>query len=834
MTTTLRRQPLHSGWTLSVPGDVAPFSIQEIPAEVPGTLIPTLEAAGLVPDPYIDDNEKDLAWTGEADVHYRTSFEWQAGGEENVDLVAQSVDTVAEVRLNGTVVGHTSNEHRSWRFRLDDALCEGANELEVLITSPLQAARAFEAEHGELPYSGNKLPYNAIRKMACNLGWDWGPVLVTSGIPGELTLESWSTARLGRIRPQIDVQPDGRGTVDLDIPVVRSSDAGRALTVRAVLVGTDKLPVADAGVDVPAGSDSIAVHLDVADPALWWPRGYGEQPLHRLAIVLQDAEGQELDRVERRVAFRTAGFVQEDDEYGRSFRAVVNGRPILIKGANWIPEDCFPHRLNRTDIEARIRDAIDAEMNLLRIWGGGLYESEDLYELCDELGVLVWQDFALACAAYSEAEPMRAEIEQEAREQIVRLAWHPSLIHWNGCNENLVGHSSWGWADRIPEGVGWGLHYYEEMFPALLAELDPTRTYSPSSPFSEPGTESAQDPTSGTIHQWGVWNDPVVGDPVHYRDSVPRFAAEFGFQAPAAYATIAGSISERPLDPDSPLMLSHQKAFEGQEKLRRAYRDHLPEPADFRSFLVTTQMMQARALRIGIGHYRSHWPICGGTIMWQLNDCWPVTSWAAVDGEGRRKPLWYALREVHAPVWLSFQPRENTPALCLGNDTDQPLDLALRLVRQRHDGTELASQELALQVSPRGTGTWTLPEELIAPEDPADEILVATTEDGALRTIHTFTADKELALDPEALHAHAERTADDVTVHLTARSTVKDVMVLADAVDPAAVCDRQLVTLLAGEETTLRIRTDAADAQVFLDPEVLFSVNALLGRATER
>ncbi|PMC75941.1 glycoside hydrolase family 2 protein [Brachybacterium sp. UMB0905] len=830
MPSALRRTPLDSGWSISITDGPAPFEVQDLPAEVPGTLITDLLAAGLIDDPYVDDNEHALSWTGEVGIRYRTEFSWDPAPDDEVDLVAHEVDTIAELRLNGSVIGTASNQHRLWRFRVTDALQPGRNVLEVQFTAPLAAARAFEAQHGRLPFSGNKLPYNAIRKMACNFGWDWGPVLTTSGLSGPVQLESWSAARLGTIRPQVTVRDGAQGEVRLDVPVVRAQEGPQAdVRASARLTGPDGAVVAQT--QLPATTDEqLILELVVEDPQLWWPRGYGEQPLYDLEVMLHSAAGDVLDSRASRIGFRSAGFVQRDDEHGRSFQAEVNGRPVLIKGANWIPEDCFPSRLTRERLAARIQDAAESGMNLLRVWGGGLYESEDFYELCDEQGILVWQDFALACAAYSEVEPMRREIEAEARHQIVRLAWHPSLIHWNGSNENLVGHRAWGWSEKIEEGVGWGLHYYDELLPGLVKELDPTRSYSPSSPFSRPGVENPQDPGSGTIHQWGVWNDPVVGDPVHYRDSTPRFAAEFGFQAPATWATISQAVTERPLDEDSPVMLSHQKAFEGQQKLRRAYRNHLPEPTSFDDFLASTQLMQARALEIGIGHYRSHWPFCGGTIMWQLNDCWPVTSWSAVDGGGRRKPLWYALRSVHAPVLWTIQPRDGGWSLCIGNDTDEDLVTTAILERRRHDGTVLHALTEPLQVPARQSAELPLPAELTIPEDPAAELLVCSSADSPHRAVHHFCADKDSALAPDALEASSTRVEGGVELRLTARSTVRDVMVFADKVDPSARCDRQLVTLLAGETATVRIRTSSADAEAFLAPEVLISVNDLLAR----
>ena len=826
-------RPLHEGWTLTVTDGPAPFEIREVPATVPGTLILDLHAAGLIEDPYLDRNEHALAWTGECDVTYATRFAWSPTGAARVDLVAASLDTAATVVLNGHRIAEVQNQHRSWRFGVTDALVDGENLLEIRFASPLRTARANEAVLGRLPVTGNDLPYNAIRKMACNFGWDWGPVLVTSGIAGAIGLEEWSGARLAEVRPRVTVA-SGRGEVALQALLERADlldDSALTLTAR-LLDPVGRL------VDETAASSAegrLDLRLAAEDPQLWWPRGYGDQPLYTVRITLRDEQGRELDAREQRIGFRTAGVREEADEIGTSFTIVVNDRPVLAKGANWIPDDCFPVRLTAEDYRAGVADALEAGMNTLRIWGGGLYESELLYELCDEAGIMVWQDFTTACAAYSELEPLRSEFEAEAREQIVRLAWHPALVHWNGSNENVEGYHHWGWQEHIPDGTGWGLGYYTELFPSLLAELDPTRSYTPTSPYSRPLPEDPRNPDHGTVHNWVAWASEEDNDYTRYRDTVPRFSAEFGYQGPANHATVARAITERPLDPDSETMLSHQKAVGGQDKLRRGMAPHLPEVEGWDDFHFATQLNQARALICGIGHYRSHWPQCAGTIVWQLNDCWPVTSWAAVDGDRRRKLLWYALRDLYAPVLLTVQPRADGPVLSLGNDTDETLRGTLALRRQGHDGTVLARAQLAVEVAPRGAVALPVPAQLAAPGDGTCEVLVAELVGTATRTVHPFAEDRDSALAAGALRARARRVEGGVEVSVRASSTVRDLCLLADKVDPDAVVDRQLVTLLAGETARFHVRTAApVDAEAFLADDVLLSANDLVARARER
>ncbi|MCT1385763.1 glycoside hydrolase family 2 protein [Brachybacterium sp. p3-SID1565] len=830
---SITHRPLHDDWTLSIVDGPAPFEARDVPATVPGTMITDLLSAGLIPDPYLDRNEHDLAWTGEVDARYLTRFTWSDRGAQRTDLVAGSLDTAATLRLNGKLVAQVQNQHRSWRFDVREHLLEGENELEILFASPLRTARENIQVLGEMPFSGNDLPYNAIRKMACNFGWDWGPVLVTSGIAGPIGLEEWSTARLGSVRPQVTLDGED-GLVDLAVGLERAGDAA-PVAVEVEITDAGGVVAATATRGIPEDQDGADVRVRVPHPELWWPRGYGEQPLYGIAISIRDGEGAELDRTEHRIAFRTARVVEEPDEIGTSFTFTVNGRPVLAKGANWIPEDCFPTRLTTDDYRRSIMDAVESGMNTLRVWGGGLYESDVLYDLCDELGILVWQDFAMACAAYSEQEPLRSEIEAEAREQIVRLAWHPSLVHWNGSNENVIGYYTWGWKDKLEEGAAWGLGYYLDLFPALMAELDPTRSYSPSSPYSRGDVSKPGSPDHGTIHNWVAWWSGDDNDYTRYRDNVPRFSAEFGYQGAANYATVERMVSERPLREDSETMLSHQKASGGQDKLYRGFAAHVPAPVGYEDFHFTTQLNQARALICGIGHYRSHWPVCAGTLVWQLNDCWPVTSWAAVDGDGRRKLLWYALRDIYAPVLITVQPREDGEIVSVGNDTDEQLDSRLLLRRQDHTGQVLARTEIDVEVPPRSVASVRIPEDLATPQDADREVLVVESTEGHGRTVHFFAEDKDSALPEDAVEATVRRVDDGYQIIVSASGTVRDLCVLVDKVDPDAVAETQLHTLLAGETAVVMVRSRAdLDPQAFLAPGVIMSANDLVARARGR
>jgi beta-mannosidase len=535
------------------------------------------------------------------------------------------------------------------------------------------------------------------------------------------------------------------------------------------------------------------------------------------------ADDAELEVWERQVGFRTVTLDTTPDAAGTPFTFVVNGKPILVRGANWIPDDCFPSRIDRARYERSIANATDSGMNLLRVWGGGIYESEDFYEICDRDGLMVWQDFLFACAAYAEEEPLRGEVVAEAREAVTRLTAHPSLVLWNGCNENIWGHEDWGWKETLG-GLTWGMGYYTEVLPAIVAELDPARPYSAGSPWSLDTSRHPNDPDHGTMHIWDVWNQV---DYTVYRDYVPRLASEFGYQGPPAWSTLTRAVHDAPLRPDSPGVLLHQKAEDGNAKLTSGLETHLAVPEDMEDWHWAMSMHQARAVAFGVEHFRSWAPRCAGTIVWQLNDCWPVTSWAAVDGDGRRKPLWYALKHVYADRLLTVQPRDGALAVVAVNDSDQPWTGSLAATRTTLDGSVLAKESLTLEVAARAITTLELPSALTTAGNAAAEVLVV--DGAATRALWFFAEDKDLALS-SGLEARAERTGDGYAVHVTAHSLQRDVTVLADKVDPAAVVDDALVTVLAGETATFRIRSSAdVDPQAFLTPSVLRCTNQLVG-----
>ncbi|MEU5905067.1 glycoside hydrolase family 2 protein [Micromonospora sp. NPDC047467] len=803
----MSRQALHDGWTLrAAPGAQVPTEIvgRVVSATVPGCVHTDLLDAGLIPDPYLDDNELALAWIGRTDWVYQTTFVHQPGDDERVDLVCAGLDTVATLTLNGVEVGRTENMHRGYRFDVGSLLRDGDNDLVVAFDSAYRYAEGQQERLGDRPNAYPE-PFHFIRKMACNFGWDWGPTLVTAGIWQDIGLHAWSTARLATVRPLVTL--DGRdGRVELHVEVERAADV--PLTVRATVAD------AHAEVVVPVGQRTAVLTLAVREPALWWPRGYGEQTRHPLEVTLHAPDGDTLDTWSHRIGFRSVRLDTTPDEHGTPFALSVNDVPVFVRGVNWIPDDVFPTRITRDRLAQRFDQATAANINLLRVWGGGRYESADFYDLADERGLLVQQDFLFACAAYPEEEPFGSEVAAEAAEQVTRLAPYPSLVLWTGNNENIWGWHDWDWQQAL-DGRTWGRGYYLDVLPRIVGALDPTRPYWPGSPWSGREEIHPNDPAHGTTHIWDVWN---TDDYTKYREYVPRFVAEFGYQAPPAYATLRRSISDEPLAHDSPGMAHHQKAAGGDGKLQRGLDAHLPAPADFDDWHYLTQLNQARAIQLGVEHFRSYRPVCMGTIVWQLNDCWPVTSWSAVDGDGRRKPLWYALRRAYADRLLTVQPRDGGLALVAVNETAQAWAGPATITRLTLTGEPRAKTSVNLDVPAYSSVVLALPAELARPNEGRRELLVAEAGDTAERALWFFAEDRDVEWPAAQWDATVEPADGGQRVLVTARTVLRDLSIFADRLDASAEVDNALVTLLPGESVAFTVRADTA-----LDPAALTS-----------
>ena len=804
----------------------APSLPASIPATMPGCVHTDLLAAGLIEEPTAGTNEHAQQWIGRSDWRYRATLQVEADAlsEQRCGLAFDGLDTLATISLNGVEIGRTANMHRRYRFDVHHALCEGANELVLDFASAELAALAEAERLGDLPRV-RPLPFNFIRKMACNFSWDWGPTLVTAGVWRPCRLEVWSGARIDFVRPHVLRANADEAVLEARIGLDGGGD--EAIGVTAELFDQSGKRVAE-WTGPASGQDTVAT-LRVPEPNLWWPRSHGEAYCYELTVSVWGGQTSK-----RRIGLRTVELDTSEDEHGAAFTLRVNDRPIFVRGANWIPDDPFPTRVERSRLAERLSQALAANMNLVRVWGGGTYESEAFYEECDRLGLLVWQDFAFACACYPEEEPHLSEVEAEARDSVDRLVHHPSLVLWCGCNENLwlvdVEKDDRGrtWREQLSDTPerGWGPGYYLELLPRIATEMDPSRPYWPGSPWSK-GTRaqaeagSAEWPnadTHGTMHAWDAWNE---APPAIHRAHRPRFAAEWGHAAPATIATLRDALGGDALRIEadgspSAALRNRNRAGDGERKLAARLADEFgPAPAaTFEQWHWRAQLAQARAVALAIGWHRSLAPRCMGTVVWQLNDCWPATSWALIDSAGRPKPAWFAARRMMADRILTIQPSgyvapgewDGPLHLHACNETDATWNVDAHARRIAFDGTVLAEDRLALEVPERGRVSLIIPPALAEPNDPAREALVIDS-DGAERATWLYLPDGMLDLPVPQLTVTSvalEHQASIVTAE--AREAVFDLTLLADQLGDDTRVDVALMTLLPGERVQFRLQ----------------------------
>ncbi|MGC9398363.1 MAG: beta-mannosidase [Anaerolineae bacterium] len=621
-----------------------------LPAEIPGSAHTALLALDKIPDPFVADNELRVQWVAERDWEYRLRFEADAvlRAEERVWLVCEGLDTLAEVFVNGKQMGSTDNMFRRYTWDVTGELTEGENEVRVLLHGPLPYLRARHAEE-PLPGPTHSIPGGPhLRKAPSQFGWDWGPKLPPVGIWKEVWLEGYTAARLADVHLR-QHHDDGDVTLSVDLTVERWRDDA---ALKAMLIV--KAPDGETwAVDALLDGDATHLALDVLNPRLWWPNGYGDQPLYDVEVTLY-ADDVLCDTRTFQIGLRTLELQQEADEFGTSFIFVVNGVPIFAKGANWIPADSFPSRISGAQLEHLIRSAAEVHMNMLRVWGGGFYEEERFYDLCDRYGILVWQDFIFSCSIYPRDEAFFENVRQEAIENIRRLRHRASLALWCGNNEMEWGWDSWGWDQ--PRYRPYKEAYdrlFHRLLPELVAEEDPDTPYWPSSPSSNLRFIRPNATHAGDTHNWEVWhqNRPFRA----YREHPSRFVSEFGFQSLPPLETIRTYAAETDWNMTSYIMEHHQRNDAGNGKIITYLTDHFRMPKDFPALVYLTQILQAEAVRTGVEFWRRSKACTGGTLYWQLNDCWPVASWASLDYFGRWKALHYAARRFYAPVHLSAE-----------------------------------------------------------------------------------------------------------------------------------------------------------------------------------
>ncbi len=675
-----------------------------LPATVPGGVHTDLLALGRIPDPFVGDNERRVQWVAEADWEYQRSFTVPAEllAEERIFLVCDGLDTLATVELNGQTLGRTDNMFRQYRWDVKPLLQVGANELCITFASPVRYASARQ-EARPLRGVSQAIPGGPhLRKAPCQFGWDWGPQLPPIGLWKDIRLEGYSAARLADVHLR-QHHADGEVKVEVQAEIETFGTAVGPLALAVTITAPDGSTI-EKTFEV---SEISKVSVPIPHPQLWWPNGHGAQPLYEVKVEVKDKAKSEvpastLASASYRIGLRTVELRQEEDAWGRSFTFVVNGAPIFAKGSNWIPADSFPTRITHTHLEGLIRSAAETHHNMLRVWGGGFYEEEHFYDLCDRYGILVWQEFVFSCSIYPLDEPDFIEnVRVEAVENIRRLRHRASLALWCGNNEMEWGWADWNWKGPELQDLKAA---YDRFFHHTLAEWcaaeDPDHAYWPSSPSSDTPFETPNGQVQGDAHYWDVWHGrkPFTA----YRNQYPRFMSEFGFQALPPLETIRTYAAEPDWNMTSYIMEQHQKNASGNSLMVGQMLDTFRLPKDFESLVYLSMVLQAEGIRYGVEHWRRHTRRVSGTLYWQLNDCWPVASWSSLDYFGRWKALHYAARRFYAPLLLSIEDAPPWQAIFLSSDLLEEWQGSVHWALTTLDGKMLTSGEKAAAVEPLG------------------------------------------------------------------------------------------------------------------------------------
>lgn len=698
-----------------------------LPATVPGDLYTDLLNNGKIEDPYYRDNELACLKLMEREYEYETTFTagTEITGRERVLVRFDGIDTLADVFLNGEFIGTADNMHRTWEYNAKPYINTGENTLKVVFHSPTSFIRDKYKEKRLDGTSDAMRGFPYLRKAHCMFGWDWGPRLPGAGLWREVSLIAYDTAR---IDSAYITQRHEDGRVELRTSVTLETACGESFRFggtdnRLLFAAEPELANLSVRVEVTDPDGKIVGNGDggngilIENPQLWWPVGFGTQPLYTVRVCLYRKDSL-IDTWERRIGLRTMTMSTEKDSYGEKFAHKVNGVEIFAMGADYIPEDNLLARTDRERTRRLLEDARLANFNCIRVWGGGYYPEDWFYDICDELGLIVWQDFMFACAVYDLTDEFEENIIAEFKDNIKRLRHHASLGLWCGNNEMELFVKQGEWVNSPKEQSDY-VKMYEYILPKVLKEYDPETFYWPASPSSGGCFDEPNDENRGDVHYWDVWhgNKPIT----EYRKFHFRYLSEFGFQSFPAVKTIEAFTLPEDRNIYSYVMEKHQRNASANGKISNYMSQTYLYPASFDTVVYASQLLQAQAIRYGVEHFRRWRGRCMGTVIWQLNDCWPVASWSSIDYYGRWKALHYYAKRFFAPVLLSCEEegiltQDTNPnaepyeviksvRFNVSNETMQDKDMTVNWQLRDAKGTVKESVEVPVHV-PALTAVW--------------------------------------------------------------------------------------------------------------------------------
>ena len=696
------KHSLHAGWQFRQQG-----TDTWLTASVPGCNFTDLHANGLIPDPFYGDNEKKLQWIENENWEYQLWFDvdMSTPSASHWQLEFDGLDTYCDVYLNDNKIASCDNMFVPLRIPCSEMLKDGRNHLYLLFHSPVKRTRPLYEKNGFTYPAENDKSEDRLsvfsRKAPYHFGWDWGPRFVTSGIWRPVHLVTSSGAAIQDVQSAVEMGSEDEASIQFDVSLDLLPEVQASTPELVVHCHNADLPEQIIPVSGSAGSFTV----EIPSPQLWWPNGLTdkqEKPfLYEFELVLR-SDNHQLDSMKHRIGVRSVEVINEPDEHGESFYFKVNGQPVFMKGANYIPGDSFLNRVDEAKLQQTFEDATAANMNMLRVWGGGIYQDDRFYELADEYGILIWQDFMFACTLYPCDEAFLDNVVQEAKANIKRLRNHACIALWCGNNEVEMAIEDWQW----PEKFGYSSELqaklqqdYDRLFrqvlPDLVSELDPQRFYLSSSPIGH--WEHPEQDGKGNHHYWGVWHGEQPFS--EYTRRIPRFMSEFGFQSFPLKQSLDQFIPEMEQSLESPTMTVHQKHPRGNGLIKKYMLEEYRPPKDFASLVYLSQVQQGRGLKQAFDAHRRHKPYCMGTLYWQFNDCWPVASWSGIDYFGRHKALHYHAKACFRPIIPVIEVHKDKIDIYVVNDTLEDQTLNLHWLLQAFDGDRFAANKVSVSVS---------------------------------------------------------------------------------------------------------------------------------------
>ncbi len=815
---------LESGWEFKKSTDTT-----WLPATVPGTVHTDLLNNKIINEPFYRDEETKLQWVGQQTWNYRTTFD--VGAEifqkENVILNFDGLDTYAEIKLNGQNILTCNNMFRIWQVDAKPFLKETGNILEITFL-PSQQLDSLEA--AQLTY---KLPDNRVfsRKAAYQSGWDWGPVFITSGIWRPVSIRAWDDLLIQNIYISTDSLLAGKAIMQLEANILSGKDGNAAFRFYV----NDKKTVCTK-ISLVKGINNFTFPFEVENPELWWSNGLGEAHLYQAEVRINNNDGLAGIKTTS-FGIRKIELVQEPDSIGRSFYFKLNGQPVFMKGANYIPSESFTTRFTPEEYKALVLSAKAANMNMLRIWGGGIYENDVFYDLCDENGILVWQDFMFACNMYPGGEDFFENVKHEAEDNIVRLRNHPSLALWCGNNEVDEAWHNWGWQKQFgysekDSSEIWNnyLRVFHQIFPDALQKLDPTRPYHPSSPANGWGRKESME--TGDSHYWGVWWGEQPFE--IYTQKVGRFMSEYGFQGMPSITSIKKYTLPDDRKIGTPVMQVHQKHPRGTELINLYMERDFKIPAGFEDYIYVSQLLQAEGITTAIEAHRRNMPRCMGTLYWQLNDCWPVTSWSSVDYYGNWKALHYFAKEAFSQTLVSPTLEDNNMLVYVITDETKGFDAVLKMKLIDFEGENIWMKDTNVFINGNTSNLcfWMPANDLLKNFDKRQIVLVAEVmvqSQVISKNLLYFEKPKNLiltAVDPEV---RVEKTDGGYRISISGKSLIKNLYLEFPDID--GHFNRNFVDVLPHEKVEVIFETKSEIPNDNLKPVVrtLNMINAKSG-----